>query len=208
MSYRIETIKLLIIDDDESLHDLIRKRLAPFNYEFSSAYTGESGISILGKEPFDVVLLDYLLTDMNGITALEAIKNIQGDIPVLMFTAHPSVRLAVETIKTGGIDLIEKPVTDFQLLDYQIRLSVERSRREQAEKKYSTDWLNKHILGAISHELRRPIKAIIQEADDLRQSSLSEEQQEIMARMAVHLNALTEVVTLIENQSEITRINS
>ncbi|HEA69242.1 MAG TPA: sigma-54-dependent Fis family transcriptional regulator [Desulfobacterales bacterium] len=100
---------ILIIEDDR----LMRRSLADFcrnnSYTPFSAADAKEGLALFTKHPVGVVLLDMRLPDASGLDVLSEIKKIDEDVAVIMMTAFPDVKSAVETIKKGAFDYVIKP---------------------------------------------------------------------------------------------------
>ncbi len=81
-------MKILIVDDDESILRLYREELEDEGYEVFSATSGKEAIEVFEKTNPDIVTLDILMPDMDGIAVLRELKNRRPDIPVIMSTAY------------------------------------------------------------------------------------------------------------------------
>ncbi len=137
---------ILIIDDEEAICAFL-KYLLEKNYEVLTAGTGEKGLNILNSSEVDLVLLDLKLPDSDGISILEQIQKYEQDLPVIIFTAYGSVESAVQAMKLGAFDYINKPfdIGELELLIeraleiYTLRQEVNRLRIERGEK--GTGWI-------------------------------------------------------------------
>jgi len=100
------TPAILVIEDDA----LMRKSLASFckqnSFLAQLAENGAQGLDLFKKQNFDAVLLDMRLPDANGMDLLQVIQDIDEDMAVIMMTAFPDVKSAVETIKKGAFDYV------------------------------------------------------------------------------------------------------
>ncbi len=102
--------RVFIVEDRESLRGLLEKALTQEGYEVESAADGETGIRRLRERPFDLVLTDLKLPGASGLEVLEASRAEQPATPVVVMTAHGTVGAAVEAMKLGAMDFLEKPV--------------------------------------------------------------------------------------------------
>ncbi len=102
--------RVFIVEDRESLRGLLEKALTQEGYEVESAADGESGIRRLKERPFDLVLTDLKLPGASGLEVLAASRAEQPATPVVVMTAHGTVGAAVEAMKLGALDFLEKPV--------------------------------------------------------------------------------------------------
>jgi two-component system response regulator AtoC len=100
--------RILIIDDDQSLLESYTVLLED-EFQVSTAESGERGLELLRHEDVHLVLLDVRLPDMSGIEVLRRIKALDESVDVIMITAVKDVRVAVEAIKLGAYDYLEKP---------------------------------------------------------------------------------------------------
>jgi FixJ family two-component response regulator len=104
--------RVLIIDDEENIRQMLRLTLEEAGYEVAEAEDGIEAFAILGGDPeWDVVLLDQRLPLMEGIQVLRRIKVLAPSARVVMMTAFASVELAVEAMKLGATDFLRKPMT-------------------------------------------------------------------------------------------------
>lgn len=106
------TERVLIIDDEENIRQMIRLTLEAAAYEVAEAKDGIEAFAILGGDPaWNVVLLDQRLPLMEGTEVLRRIKVLAPSARVVMMTAFASVELAVEAMKLGATDFLRKPMT-------------------------------------------------------------------------------------------------
>jgi DNA-binding response OmpR family regulator len=102
--------RILVIDDDEQLLLLVRQALQKEGYEVLSTADGPQGIEIFKREKPDLVLLDIGLPTMDGIEVLKAVRAIDPESKVIVFTAYASEWTSSEAFAHGACDFIEKPV--------------------------------------------------------------------------------------------------
>lgn len=100
--------KVLMIDDELDLLILMRERIRSWGYDLVEAKSGEEGINLLAQEKPDMIVLDYLMPNMDGVTTLKKIREINKDIPVIMFTAYPDERSIEGTEKLSVIAFVPK----------------------------------------------------------------------------------------------------
>ncbi len=108
--------KILVIDDQKSIRNTLKDILEYESYEVEVAENGEEGVEIFNKEKFDLVLCDIKMPNMDGMEVLETITAKDPDIPVVMISGHGNIDTAVESIKKGAYDFIEKPLDLNRLL--------------------------------------------------------------------------------------------
>jgi DNA-binding NtrC family response regulator len=108
--------KTLVIDDDEIVLKSVSKILTDENYEVDTTLSGREGIDWAIERPYDVVLTDIRMPDIGGMRVLRDIKRAKPKLQVLMITGYASVQSAVQSMKLGAADYLEKPFTPDQLL--------------------------------------------------------------------------------------------
>lgn len=106
--------RVLIVEDDESIRELIRLNLTMVGYEVFTSEDGNSALDILTKEKIDLVLLDVMLPKLNGFEILERIDS--KDIGVIFITAKNSTYDKVKGLKLGADDYLVKPFESIELL--------------------------------------------------------------------------------------------
>lgn len=108
--------KILVIDDQRPIRNSLKDILEYENHEVFLAENGAQGLEIFDKESLDLVLCDIKMEGMDGIEVLAQITAKSADIPVVMISGHGDIDTAVETIKKGAYDFIQKPLDLNRLL--------------------------------------------------------------------------------------------
>jgi DNA-binding NtrC family response regulator len=121
---------ILIIDDEAAIRESLETLLDLEGYSVESAETGQDGLSALAARPFDLVLLDFALPDMNGLEVLEEIRERDAQLSVIMITAYGTVENAVKAVQAGATNFIQKPWDNEKLLA-DVRAAVARRRAEE-----------------------------------------------------------------------------
>ena len=107
----MKNLSILVVDDDPVIRRLLEQRLVKENYEVVVANDGYQAESLLEQRSFDVILTDLMMPGgIGGIEVLEIAKNLHPDTEVVLITAHSSVGTAVEAMKKGAVDYLEKPI--------------------------------------------------------------------------------------------------
>ena len=122
--------KILYIEDDVSLSQLVKRRLNRHDYEVELALDGESGIEMIQKSDFDILIVDYHLPVLSGIKVLERLAELGISIPSIMVSGGDDIRIAVEAMKLGCFDYIVKDVGGSYLELLPVHLSTLLSRRQ------------------------------------------------------------------------------
>jgi two-component system response regulator AtoC len=147
---------VLVIDDDKMIRSFLDSILSEDGYEVLLAATGAEGNAALRAKPVDVVLLDLMLPDEDGISVLRKIKQEEPSVQVILLTAYGAVESAVEAMRLGAYDYIDKPsdVSKLKLVigraleELTMRREIERLRQQAGA--YMHGW----IVGE-SKEMRR-----------------------------------------------------
>ncbi|MGB9710250.1 MAG: sigma-54-dependent transcriptional regulator [Thermodesulfovibrio sp.] len=103
--------KVLIVDDEMGILETISGILEDEGYKTLTAVDAEAAMDILDKEVIDLIFLDVWLPKMNGIEAIKKIKEKDFHIPVIMISGHGNVEIAVQAVKLGAFDFLEKPLS-------------------------------------------------------------------------------------------------
>jgi len=111
------TEHILVIDDEKAILDLCRMILSSRGYEVRTAASGMEGLRLIAEQPPSLVLLDYMMPVMDGMSVLKQIRQDYPDVYVIMFTGKGSETVAVEVMKAGASDYVLKPFNNHDLLD-------------------------------------------------------------------------------------------
>lgn len=102
--------KILVIDDEKSIRNTMKEILEYENHTIDVAVDGVDGISMIEGNKYDVIFCDIKMPKMDGIEVLEKVMQISPDSPLVMISGHGNIETAVEAIKKGAFDFIEKPL--------------------------------------------------------------------------------------------------
>jgi signal transduction histidine kinase len=168
---------ILIVDDELGLREGCRRVLARYGYRVEVAATGQEALSKVLADDFGVALVDVIMPDINGIELLKHLRaHAPGTVCIIM-TAYATVEVAVQAMKLGAYDFIEKPFSDDMLVEAvergldKRRLEDEMGRgrpaqepaRQPGEEGMALDALQEAMSSSmrkVAHELRAPIAAI------------------------------------------------
>ena len=119
---------ILIIDDEKDIRDSISGILNDEGYNSATAKNSQEALIKINDNTFDIIILDVWLNDseLDGIQLLKEIKKIDAEIPVLIISGHGNIEIAVDAIKNGAYEFIEKPFSSERLL-LTIKRSIETS---------------------------------------------------------------------------------
>lgn len=159
--------RILIIDDEESIRDLLTDFLKNKGFEVVSAPNGMSGIALLKEEKFDLFLLDLMMPDMGGLDVLKELSFLRIDIPSIVITAFGTIQTAVDAMKLGAFDYITKPfILDDMFIAINRALNVSRLQHEniRLKKQLKKEYGFHRIIGK-SPQIQCVIKFIEKIAD-------------------------------------------
>src|SRR5919106_5615705 len=116
---------ILVIDDEEIMREILEALLTREGYHVRLAASAAEGLELAKSVPFDAAIVDVMMPGMDGIAALEELKKLDEDLPVLMITAFASVETAISAMKRGAFDYITKPFKNDEVLVV-VRNALER----------------------------------------------------------------------------------
>ena len=136
-------VTLLVVDDEESIRNAVRKYLVQQGYEVAVAATGEEALDILQRQKVTAILLDVNLPGTNGVDLVPRILELEPSAAVLMLTAVNDATSAALCMQRGALDYLLKPI-DLSHLGRAIRRGLER-RHALLEGQQLTQWLKEEV---------------------------------------------------------------
>ncbi|PIQ07648.1 MAG: histidine kinase [Ignavibacteriales bacterium CG18_big_fil_WC_8_21_14_2_50_31_20] len=127
--------KILCVDDEAIILDSFRKILVLDGYSVDTVENGREALQLLKTHHYDFLFTDLKMPIMDGVEVTKATKELRPDIDVVIITGFASVETAVETMKYGAIDYIQKPFTEDELLDFTKKAYIKREARIRKELK-------------------------------------------------------------------------
>jgi two-component system nitrogen regulation response regulator NtrX len=129
--------KILIIDDEPSIRRALKEILEFENFEVAEAENGREGLNKATADTYDVIFCDIKMPEMDGVEVLEQLNKQGIETPVIMISGHGNIETAVDTIKNGAFDFIEKPL-DLNRILVTVRNATERGSLVQETKVLKT----------------------------------------------------------------------
>jgi two-component system alkaline phosphatase synthesis response regulator PhoP len=111
-----KNISILLVEDEENLHEALKLNLELEGYSITSAYDGAAALHAVAAEYFDLIILDVMLPEMDGITVAETVRISNNEVPILILSARNSSSDRVLGLKKGADDYLTKPFNLEELL--------------------------------------------------------------------------------------------
>jgi CheY-like chemotaxis protein len=127
--------RILCVDDEEVILDSFRKILVLDGYSVDTVQTGQEALGLLQTHHYDFVFTDLKMPTMDGVDVTKAVKHMRPDIDVIIITGYATVETAVECMKHGAMDYMQKPFTEDELLAFVKKSLFKRQDRIQKQLK-------------------------------------------------------------------------
>src|SRR5262249_45891266 len=102
--------RILVVDDEEAIREIVSSMLTNAGYQTRQAASGTDALALIGSdEPFELILTDLMMPEMDGIALLEKVKEARPDVPAIMVTAVHDISVALAAIRNGAYDYLLKP---------------------------------------------------------------------------------------------------
>lgn len=123
-------MRILIVEDDPSIHRIISRRLKEEGYAVDDCYDGEEGLDFILTAAYDCVILDWMLPERDGVSVLREARRSGINVPVLMLTAKDTVSDRVDGLDAGADDYLTKPFA-YDELSARVRALLRRNMKEK-----------------------------------------------------------------------------
>lgn len=149
---------ILVLDDEEDVVKMLKRFLEKEGYEVFTAYKGEDGIKIIEGNKIDVVITDIKMKDMDGIEVIKQAKNFYQDIEGIVVTGYKDEKLAIQALRAGAIDYINKPINIDGLL-FSVKKAIERINLNRNRLYRNRELkISSEIIAKMNEELERRIE--------------------------------------------------
>jgi CheY-like chemotaxis protein/glycine cleavage system H lipoate-binding protein len=125
--------RILCVDDEEVILDSFRKILVLDGYTVDTVQRGQEALGLLQVHHYDFVFTDLKMPEMDGVDVTKAVKHIRPDIDVIIITGFATVETAVECMKFGAMDYVQKPFTEDELLAFTKKALMKRQDKIQKQ---------------------------------------------------------------------------
>ncbi len=153
---------ILVLDDKEMMRDSLQATLLRAGHAVAALERGAEALNRIREEPFDVIVSDLKMPQMDGLTFLDELRNITTEIPVVMMTAYATISTAVEAMRKGAFDYIQKPFDADEIL-----LLIERAlehrhliKENEAYRTSERDWRGGRAMIGRSQAIQKVMEKI------------------------------------------------
>jgi DNA-binding NtrC family response regulator len=143
-----EAPRVLAVDDEQVVCEAIRRVLEEEGYLVSTATSSRAGLELIRKEAFDLLLLDIKMPEIDGIEFLREARSVAPETEVIIITGYATIETAVEAIKLGAFDYLEKPVSPPQLVVVAAR-ALERRQLMDLTQRLRSELESRHRIGNV-----------------------------------------------------------
>ena len=127
--------RILAVDDEAIILDSFRKILVVAGYSIDTVEKGREALGLILKNDYDFVFTDLKMPEMDGLEVTKAVKHLRPDIDVIVITGYASIETAVETMKFGAMDYVQKPFTEDELIAFFNKSLIRRRDRIERQMK-------------------------------------------------------------------------
>ncbi|HEY0670704.1 MAG TPA: sigma-54 dependent transcriptional regulator [Longimicrobiales bacterium] len=157
-----EPPRVLAVDDEQVVCESIRRVLSLEGYAVTTTASAREGLELVRKQPFDLILLDIKMPEIDGIEFLREARSISPEAEVLIITGYATIETAVEAMKLGAFDYLEKPVSPPQLIVAAAR-ALERKQLIDLTRRLRSELETRHRIGnviAASPKMRKVMQLV------------------------------------------------
>ncbi len=140
-------MKILIVDDERNIRLTLKDILGDEGFECRTVDSGEKALDILDSERIDMMILDVRLPGMDGLTVLQKALNVDPDLDILMISGHGTIETAVDAVKHGAYDFLEKPLSMAKVLTAARNILEKRTLQLKIQEDADLDTLRYQLVG-------------------------------------------------------------
>ena len=188
-----QTLRVLVVDDEEIIRDVLETLLEREGYDVTAAETGTEALKAFEADPYDLVLLDLMLPDRSGLEVLREIRRRDPDAVVVIVTAYSSIEGAIEAMREGAFHYIPKPFQNQEVL-LTVEKGAERRKLTEENRRLKEELSRRYGLGRIvgKSEAMRKVFDLVRLAGPSKSTILVEGEsgtgKELVAR-AIHTHS-------------------
>jgi DNA-binding response OmpR family regulator len=123
--------RILAVDDEPVILDSFRKILVLAGYAVDTVETGQEALSLVRKNDYDFVFTDLKMPGMDGLDVAKGVHHLRPDIDIAIITGYGTIESAVDAMRFGAVDYVQKPFTEDELVDFVNRLYLRRQDRRE-----------------------------------------------------------------------------
>ena len=127
--------RILAVDDEPVVLDSFRKILVLGGFNVDTVESGPEALGLVQRHDYGFVFTDLKMPGMDGVEVVKAVKHLRPDVDVAVITGYATIESAVETMKHGAVDYVQKPFTEDELTDFARRLLIKRQARQEAQRR-------------------------------------------------------------------------
>jgi CheY-like chemotaxis protein len=127
--------RILAVDDETIVLDSLRRVLVLSGYSVDTVESGAEALGLVRERDYDFVFTDLKMPGMDGVEVVRAVRHLRPDVDVAVITGYGTIETAVETVREGASDYVQKPFTEDELVQFVERLLIRREARIEAERK-------------------------------------------------------------------------
>lgn len=127
--------RVLAVDDEAIILDSFRKIIVAEGYSIDTVEKGQEALGLVLKNEYDFVFTDLKMPEMDGLEVTKAVKHLRPDIDVIVITGYASLETAIETMKFGAMDYVQKPFTEDELIEFLNKSLIKRKDRIERQMK-------------------------------------------------------------------------